>query len=183
MAVKEVDQEDGLHLLSPTPSPSITPSVMRVSPCHYIIIISIPKLYSIPVPCPIDHTSNHTPSSLPTPAPPGEMLWLCLCSYRTLHHSAQGPHLPDQHPSSAGAGETHTRVGGGQLEIGRSPDAEGHTEAAMSAHQVGGSRGVVIFIHWNFLWIVEMMKVLQQVALLSNYGPSQVKSFGSKLGM
>ena len=83
MAVKEVDQEDGLHLLSPTPSPSITPSVIRVSPCHYIIIISIPKLYSIPVPCPINHTSNHTPSSLPTPAPPGEILWLCLCSY---HH-------------------------------------------------------------------------------------------------
>ena len=45
MADKEVDQEDGPHLLSPTPpSPSITPSVMRVSPCHYIIIISIPKL-------------------------------------------------------------------------------------------------------------------------------------------
>ena len=66
MADKEVDQENGPHLLSPTPSPSITPSVMRVSPCHYIIIISIPKLYSIPVPCPIDHTSNHTPSSLPT---------------------------------------------------------------------------------------------------------------------
>ena len=118
MADKEVDQEDGPHLLSPTPSPSITPSVMRVSPCHYVIIISIPKLYSIPVPCPIDHTSNHTPSSLPTPAPPGEVLWLCLCSYRTLHHTAQGPHLPDQHPSSAGARETHTRVGGGQLEIG-----------------------------------------------------------------
>ena len=63
------------------------------------------------------------------------MLWLCLCSYRTLHHSAQGPHLPDQHPLSAGAGETHTRVGGGQLEVGQSPDAEGYTETSVSAHQ------------------------------------------------